>query len=77
MLQESSFIATIVVGLVVAFVFGALANPGIEIITRADYDAEVEHLAKLGANRVIMGEREIARAMIEEVRADGTTVNAL
>ncbi|MDP2372268.1 NAD-binding protein, partial [Reyranella sp.] len=50
-----------------------LANPDIEIITRAHYDAEVEHLSKLGANRVIMGEREIARAMIEEVRADGTT----
>ncbi len=47
-----------------------LANPDIEIITRAHYDAEVEHLSKLGANRVIMGEREIARAMIEEVRAD-------
>jgi monovalent cation:H+ antiporter-2, CPA2 family len=48
-----------------------LANPDIEIITRAHYDAEVEHLSKLGANRVIMGEREIARAMIEEVRAEG------
>jgi CPA2 family monovalent cation:H+ antiporter-2 len=47
------------------------ANPGIEIITRAHYDAEVEQLAKLGANRVIMGEREIARAMIEEVRGGG------
>ena len=50
-----------------------LANPDIEIITRAHYDAEVEHLSKLGANRVIMGEREIARAMIEEVRADSAT----
>ncbi|MGQ0581021.1 MAG: YbaL family putative K(+) efflux transporter [Reyranella sp.] len=49
-----------------------LANPDIEIITRAHYDAEVEQLSKLGANRVIMGEREIARAMIEEVRSDGT-----
>jgi CPA2 family monovalent cation:H+ antiporter-2 len=47
-----------------------LANPDIEIITRAHYDAEVEQLSKLGANRVIMGEREIARAMIEEVRSD-------
>jgi CPA2 family monovalent cation:H+ antiporter-2 len=46
------------------------ANPGIEIITRAHYDAEVEYLSKAGANSVIMGEREIARAMIEQVRAD-------
>lgn len=46
------------------------ANPGIEIITRAHYDAEVEYLSKLGANSVIMGEREIARAMIAQVRAD-------
>ena len=51
-------------------------NLGIEIITRAHYDAEVEHLSKLGANRVIMGEREIARAMIEEVRADRATGGA-
>ncbi len=49
------------------------ANPAIEIITRAHYDAEVDYLSKLGANSVIMGEREIARAMIEQVRADGTT----
>jgi CPA2 family monovalent cation:H+ antiporter-2 len=46
------------------------ANPGIEIIARAHYDAEVEYLSKLGANSVIMGEREIARAMIEQVRGD-------
>jgi CPA2 family monovalent cation:H+ antiporter-2 len=41
------------------------ANPGIRIIARAHSDAEVEHLAKLGADIVIMGEREIARGMIE------------
>jgi CPA2 family monovalent cation:H+ antiporter-2 len=52
------------------------ANPGAEIVTRGHCDAEVEHLAKLGANRVIVGERKIARAMIDEIRADGTTVNA-
>ena len=46
------------------------ANPGIEIITRAHYDAEVDYLSKLGANSVIMGEREIARAMIAQVRDD-------
>jgi monovalent cation:H+ antiporter-2, CPA2 family len=41
------------------------ANPKSEIIARAHSDAEVEHLNRLGANAVIMGEREIAREMIE------------
>jgi CPA2 family monovalent cation:H+ antiporter-2 len=45
------------------------ANPGIEIIARAHSDAEVEHLTGLGANTVIMGEREIARGIVEEVLA--------
>jgi CPA2 family monovalent cation:H+ antiporter-2 len=43
------------------------ANPRIEIVARAHFDAEVEHLLKYGANAVIMGEREIARAMLEYV----------
>jgi monovalent cation:H+ antiporter-2, CPA2 family len=41
------------------------ANPKILIIARAHSDAEVEHLIKHGADTVIMGEREIALAMIE------------
>lgn len=41
------------------------ANPGIAIIARAHSDAEVEHLRTLGADAVIMGEREIARGMAE------------
>ena len=39
----------------------------IDIIARAHSDAEVEHLTGLGANTVIMGEREIARGIVEEV----------
>jgi CPA2 family monovalent cation:H+ antiporter-2 len=45
------------------------ANPDIDIIARAHFDAEVEYLSKLGANVVIMGEREIARSMTEYARA--------
>lgn len=41
------------------------ANPGLDIIARAHADAEVDHLMTHGATTVIMGEREIARAMIE------------
>jgi len=43
------------------------ANPGLHIIARAHSDAEVEHLTGLGATIVIMGEREIARGMLEEI----------
>lgn len=43
------------------------ANPGINVIARAHSDAEVEHLKGLGADTVIMGEREIARGIVEEV----------
>jgi CPA2 family monovalent cation:H+ antiporter-2 len=41
-----------------------LANPGIDIIARAHFDSAVEHLTQHGATTVIMGEREIALAMI-------------
>jgi len=43
------------------------ANADIRIIARAHSDAEVDHLKGLGADIVIMGEREIARGMIEEL----------
>lgn len=39
------------------------ANPGIEIVARAHSDAEVEHLQKFGADRIVLGELEIAREM--------------
>jgi monovalent cation:H+ antiporter-2, CPA2 family len=41
------------------------ANPAWEVIARAHFDAEVDHLKHLGANTVIMGEREIARGIME------------
>ena len=40
-------------------------NPRIEIVARAHFDAEVEHLLQHGADIVIMGEREIARSMLQ------------
>jgi len=45
------------------------ANPDLDIIARAHFDAEVEYLSGLGANVVIMGEREIARSMSEYAHA--------
>ncbi len=38
-----------------------MANPDIEIIARAHSDAEVEHLQRFGADRIVLGELEIAR----------------
>ncbi|WP_181182143.1 MULTISPECIES: YbaL family putative K(+) efflux transporter [unclassified Mesorhizobium] len=49
------------------------ANPAINVIARAHSDAEVEHLKGLGADTVIMGEREIARGIVEVVT--GKTVD--
>jgi CPA2 family monovalent cation:H+ antiporter-2 len=41
------------------------ANPDLDIIARAHFDAEVDHLLQHGANTVVMGEREIARTILE------------
>ncbi|SFP64569.1 Kef-type potassium/proton antiporter, CPA2 family [Mesorhizobium sp. NFR06] len=48
------------------------ANPAINVIARAHSDAEVEHLKGLGADTVIMGEREIARGIVEVVAGKAT-----
>lgn len=44
-------------------------NPTLDIVVRAHSDAEVEHLTRLGATEVIMGEREIARRMLERLES--------
>jgi CPA2 family monovalent cation:H+ antiporter-2 len=41
------------------------ANPSLRIIARAHFDEAVAHLDRLGADLVVMGEREIARTMLE------------
>jgi CPA2 family monovalent cation:H+ antiporter-2 len=46
------------------------ARPDLAIIARAHFDAEAEHLARLGATTVIMGEREIALAMLARAGLD-------
>ncbi len=43
-------------------------NPGLDIVARAHSDEEVGHLLRHGADETIMGEREIARAMLAHVR---------
>lgn len=42
-------------------------NPVLPIIARSHSDEETEHLLKHGANKVIMGEHEIAVAMLSDV----------
>jgi CPA2 family monovalent cation:H+ antiporter-2 len=43
------------------------ANPAIVVVARAHSDAEIHHLKELGADTVIMGERQIALEMIAEL----------
>jgi CPA2 family monovalent cation:H+ antiporter-2 len=42
-------------------------NPDLMIVARAHSDVDVDYLTGVGADAVIMGEREIARGMIEHV----------
>ena len=51
------------------------ANPSLEIIARAHSDAEIDYLRQHGANLIIMGEREIARGMIEHALGEGASDN--
>lgn len=48
-------------------------NPGIAIVARAHSDAELQHLEGLGADTVIMGERQIALEMIAAIGAASVT----
>ncbi|MCW2104202.1 UNVERIFIED_ORG: CPA2 family monovalent cation:H+ antiporter-2 [Rahnella aquatilis] len=45
-------------------------RPNIEIIARAHYDDEVTYILERGANRVVMGEREIANSMLGMLQID-------
>jgi len=40
-------------------------NPGIDVVVRTHSDEEFKVLESLGAGRVVMGERELARGMLE------------
>jgi len=44
-------------------------NPQLPIIARAHSEEEIDHLKRHGATRVIMGEHEIAKAMLADVAA--------
>jgi len=46
-------------------------NPALRIVARAHIDGEVEHIKASGADRVIMGEREIARLMLADLQPTG------
>ena len=43
------------------------ANPPLMIAARAHSDEEAEYLKQLGADHVIMGEREIALGMLDKL----------
>lgn len=46
---------------------GRAANPQLKIIARAHTDAEAQYLKKLGADHVVTGEAQIARALVAHI----------
>jgi len=42
-------------------------NPDLLIIARAHSEGEIDHLRKHGATKVVMGEHEIAKAMVADI----------
>ncbi|MGK3114590.1 YbaL family putative K(+) efflux transporter [Candidatus Pantoea formicae] len=50
--------------------FAREKRPDIEIIARAHYDDEVSYIMERGANRVVMGEREIANSMLNVLQEE-------
>jgi CPA2 family monovalent cation:H+ antiporter-2 len=46
-------------------------NAALPIIARAHSEVEIEHLKKHGATKVVMGEHEIAKAMVADIPAQG------
>ena len=50
--------------------FARTKRPNIEIIARAHYDDEVTYILERGADRVVMGEREIANSMLGMLQID-------
>jgi CPA2 family monovalent cation:H+ antiporter-2 len=48
-------------------------NPALRILARAHSEAEVDHLKKHGATDVVMGEHEIAKAMLAGIGATTTS----
>ena len=65
---------TLILALPVAFEAGQViqqareVQPELPIYARAHSDAEVDYLRKRGASFIVMGEREIARSMVEQLR---------
>ena len=51
-------------------------NPGVRIVVRAHSDEEDTHLRHLGADTVIMGEREIGMGMLSRLRDDASEPEA-
>jgi CPA2 family monovalent cation:H+ antiporter-2 len=47
-------------------------NPGLQILARAHSQAQVEHLDRLGADTVVLGEQELADAILNQIRVRET-----
>jgi CPA2 family monovalent cation:H+ antiporter-2 len=55
-------------------VHGKTVNPRLHAIARAHSDEEVAHLRRQGADTIIMGERELALAMINALFSQASEI---
>jgi len=82
-LANADMAATVIVAIPNAFEAGQAVeqtrkhNPRALIVARAHSDEEEEHLKSLGANVVILGEREIAMGMVDVVNRDSSALAAI
>jgi CPA2 family monovalent cation:H+ antiporter-2 len=53
-----------------------LIGPQAHVVARAHSSAEIAHLETHGAHRIVLGQREIARAMTDYIAAFGQTVES-
>ncbi|HYI84223.1 MAG TPA: NAD-binding protein, partial [Acetobacteraceae bacterium] len=49
------------------------ASPGLRIVARAHSEDAAAHLSRLGADLIVLGEREVALRILEDARADRAT----
>ena len=49
------------------------ASPGLRIVARAHSEDAAAHLSRLGADLIVLGEREVALRILEDARAEPAT----
>jgi len=53
------------------------ANPALRIVARAHSEDAAAHLSRMGADLIVIGEREIALRILEDARSEPETIGGL